>query len=826
VISNNEVKKLNLSKYFAALVLSCAFSVSASLSFAGFSSSTAGKVEITPTGIDTDGDGIDDALDTDLDNDGLANSLPPVVGDADPCPYLPDCDFDGLTDGDERSRGTDPELIDTDGDGTSDGQEVANGDDPLVDPADTAIAAFSATPFTVDCPTTTPGTCVATGTVPRNATSVIVEGSLSGTPLPSVTATVDGTSFTATITDVAPNGAWQFVAQASGAADQAVVDSSPVSFSVTNAFEFSDSNNIAIDCTSGIGRCRINGSAPVGATQLSFAGTGDGGATSSETIVVAADGTFDVTIAGLSSGAWSYVITASTSTDGTGLTTTSSAFTGTVGSLPALADSEFSLATNAAGNYTHETGWPSQTSGIDYDVVSRAPGTSVMTFVANDGSTIELDKVAGKGSVSGATWTGTEFGWESPYSTLRARKLDSGGDPITGWSSNFTLRRISQIRENVNIPTTSLLDAVNYSAGVATLPAIGFERTDNNGNTTTITGVYNSKVAYYSDTPSVCTVSGNLLTAVGTGSCTLRATIGAGSNISPGAGDPVTFTMPAVQAQANLALDTGGITFVNNRATLAASGGTGNGVISYEITPTPGRNTSGSYVYQDDRNSICRVDSGNTLVGLGIGACKIKVTRASDGTYAARSDTFTLNISTSMISRDCIADMTRNDGICPTGYTLAYVNELRACSGESQFTTSDFFRWSSNRDSSGDYHLETTNGLRILYVKYNGRNDPNGSMFERTTSRNLGGSHRTLKAAADAFRASIDTASNTQANRVYQNWGSGSNWPLSDANRNAWMGDGWKDVVQASASQASSSTRSLATGRTSMKAVGCVRPIQ
>lgn len=68
-----------------------------------------------------------------------------------------------------------------------------------------------------------------------------------------------------------------------------------------------------------------------------------------------------------------------------------------------------------------------------------------------------------------------------------------------------------------------------------------------------------------------------------------------------------------------------------------------------------------------------------------------------------------------------------------------------------------------------------------------------------------------------------------QANCAYQRWarpGQSEVWPLSDANRNAWMGDGWKDVVQSSASSASAATRSLATGRTSMKAVGCVRPIQ
>ena len=42
-----------------------------------------------------------------------------------------DSDHDGLSDDDERERGTDPNNQDTDGDGFTDGVEVANGYDPL-----------------------------------------------------------------------------------------------------------------------------------------------------------------------------------------------------------------------------------------------------------------------------------------------------------------------------------------------------------------------------------------------------------------------------------------------------------------------------------------------------------------------------------------------------------------------------------------------------------------------------------------------------------------------------------------------------------------------
>ena len=340
----------------SVLVVALAVSMAAQFGHAGFRSNAVGVVAYPPTGVDTDGDGTDDANDTDIDGDGLVNSIPlPLPTDADACPYLSDCDFDGLadaddgapqnpdldgdgvldgadpdidgdgianaadsnsfdssiggdTDGDgyddarEVADGTDPNVdqtvLDTDGDGTNDHAEILAGTDPNVNEL-TAIAQFASTPFTVDC-TTTPGTCVVTGTVPTNATLVTVNGAQTGTSATaSQVATISGGQFTATFTGLDHTASWDFTATASG---------------------------------------------------------------------------------------------------GTGVTdVVSSAVAMTPTQLPALADSEFRLATNAAGNYTHLTGWPSTDSNLDYDVVSRSPASSTMTFVANDGSTLELEKVSGSG---------------------------------------------------------------------------------------------------------------------------------------------------------------------------------------------------------------------------------------------------------------------------------------------------------------------------------------------------------------------------------------------------------------------------------------------
>ncbi len=86
---------------------------------------------------DGDGDGIPNAFDEDLDNDGISNEDEGMDEnrdtDQDGIPDYRDADSDndGLTDRQESDRGTNPYMNDTDGDGTNDGAEVAGGRDPL-----------------------------------------------------------------------------------------------------------------------------------------------------------------------------------------------------------------------------------------------------------------------------------------------------------------------------------------------------------------------------------------------------------------------------------------------------------------------------------------------------------------------------------------------------------------------------------------------------------------------------------------------------------------------------------------------------------------------
>ncbi len=97
--------------------------------------------------LDTDGDGIIDALESSIDDtDGDGVNDEEDIDNLDPCipnQTAPNCDLDGdgLTYSEEQSNGTNFDNPDTDGDGINDGDEVANGSDPLnpCDPDDSSI---------------------------------------------------------------------------------------------------------------------------------------------------------------------------------------------------------------------------------------------------------------------------------------------------------------------------------------------------------------------------------------------------------------------------------------------------------------------------------------------------------------------------------------------------------------------------------------------------------------------------------------------------------------------------------------------------------------
>ena len=98
------------------------------------------KNEVDAT-LDTDGDGLNNILDNDSDDDGLPDGVEVALG---LLPQFTDSNFDGTPDGGEDGDGdgltnleelaenTDPSSADTDGDGLPDGEEVQPGSDSFV----------------------------------------------------------------------------------------------------------------------------------------------------------------------------------------------------------------------------------------------------------------------------------------------------------------------------------------------------------------------------------------------------------------------------------------------------------------------------------------------------------------------------------------------------------------------------------------------------------------------------------------------------------------------------------------------------------------------
>ena len=483
-----------LGRSVCVIVVALAVSMVAQFGHAGFRSNAVGVVAYPPTGVDTDGDGTDDANDTDIDGDGLVNSIPlPLPTDADACPYLSDCDFDGLadaddgapqnpdldgdgvldgadpdidgdgianaadsnsfdssiggdTDGDgyddarEVADGTDPNVdqtvLDTDGDGTNDHAEILAGTDPNVNEL-TAIAQFASTPFTVDC-TTTPGTCVVTGTVPTNATSVTVNGAQTGTSATaSQVATISGGQFTATFTGLDHTASWDFTATASGGTGVTDVVSSAVAMTPTQPAaviaQFA-STPFTVDCTTTPGTCVVTGTVPTNATSVTVNGAQTGTSATASQVATISGGQFTATFTGLDhTASWDFTATASGGTGVTDVRSTVVASTPLQNSLPALAKSTLRIDMSGTYNKPDANGGFRVSGGSEDFYLAK---NSTMRLTHPDG-TVELEKVSGcrtddrvNGDTYSSTWSG---GCSDVYATLRARLTDGNGVATTQW---------------------------------------------------------------------------------------------------------------------------------------------------------------------------------------------------------------------------------------------------------------------------------------------------------------------------------------------------------------------------------------------------------
>ena len=119
-----------------------------------------------------------------------------------------------------------------------------------------------------------------------------------------------------------------------------------------------------------------------------------------------------------------------------------------------------------------------------------------------------------------------------------------------------------------------------------------------------------------------CALSGNTLTGTGVGTCTVTATKAADATFNAATATVDVTVVRAEQAPLSAIASPASIP-VGGSSTLATSGGSGSGAVTYTVT-------SGA--------AFCSL-AGNTLTGTGVGTCTVTATKAADATFNAVSAT-------------------------------------------------------------------------------------------------------------------------------------------------------------------------------------------
>ena len=223
----------------------------------------------------------------------------------------------------------------------------------------------------------------------------------------------------------------------------------------------------------------------------------------------------------------------------------------------------------------------------------------VITYSITSGSLYGLDTLTGLLSRVSGEDAGTY--------AITAGNLYNANYAITLTQVNFAITQTTQ--------AAVLLTTVNgvYATGL-TLAASGGSGT----------GAYSFAVTTVGT--AGCSITGGVLNATSTGTCTVTATRAASTNYV--AASSVATTVTIVKAtQSVISLTSTSGTF-NTNILLAASGGAGSSGYSFSVS--------------DAGSAGCSLAMGPSLTSSGAGSCTVIVTRAGDDNYESRSSVATL----------------------------------------------------------------------------------------------------------------------------------------------------------------------------------------
>jgi hypothetical protein len=236
------------------------------------------------------------------------------------------------------------------------------------------------------------------------------------------------------------------------------------------------------------------------------------------------------------------------------------------------------------------------------------------------GATSELSTTGGSGTgaVSYAVTAGAGA-CSITGSTLTATAVGSCTVTATKAADANYLAATADVVVNVGLAQQATLTAI------ATPDAIVF----GGSSTLSTTGGSGDGAVSYAVTAGagVCAITDSTLTATGVGNCTVTATKGADANYAAATATVVVTVSRATQAALVVSASPDTIVYLGT-STLAASGGTGEGAISFAVTGGTGS---------------CSI-VGSTLTGNGVGTCTVTATKSGGANYEDQTGTVTVTV--------------------------------------------------------------------------------------------------------------------------------------------------------------------------------------
>ncbi|HLP99079.1 MAG TPA: autotransporter domain-containing protein [Sideroxyarcus sp.] len=267
-----------------------------------------------------------------------------------------------------------------------------------------------------------------------------------------------------------------------------------------------------------------------------------------------------------------------------------------------LAAGTCTVVADQAGNANYNAGTQSQN-------ITIGKGNQTITF-----GTAPTVVVGGTGTVSA---TGGASGNAVTFSVPVTTGICSiSGTTVTGIAAGTCTVVASQAgNADYNAGTQSLNISVGLTAqtiGFGTAPAITYPGT----GTVSATATSGLTVTLTSSTPSVCTISGNTVTSVAAGTCTIAAD--QAGNGTYGAATQVTQTFSISKADQSIAFGAAPTVVVGGTGDVSATGGASGNAVTFTST------TAG----------VCTI-AGRTVTGVATGTCTIAANQAGDGNYNA-----------------------------------------------------------------------------------------------------------------------------------------------------------------------------------------------